>query len=75
MVRAERIGPDRLGQLGLEDGDEAGDAALDDLLEDDVGRVEAGLRPGVVATGVDVVDLHDQRRPERDERVLERPAR
>ena len=43
MFRAERIGPTRLGPLALEDGDEAGDPALDRLLEDDVGLVEPGL--------------------------------
>ena len=42
----------------VEDGGEAGDVALDALLEHDVGQGEAGLRAGV---GVEVVDLDHER--------------
>ena len=60
-VRPERIGADRVGVRRVEHRGEAGDAALDDLLEHDVGLVEPGLRAGV---GV-VVDLDHQRRARR----------
>ncbi len=53
MLRAERTGPIRAEVLALEHGGEAGDAALDGLLEDDVGLVQARLG----AAGRVVVDL------------------
>ena len=56
-VRPDRIGPTGLASLAVEHSGEAG-AALDDLLEHDVGGVESALRAGL---GV-VVDLDDQRR-------------
>ena len=70
-VRPERIGPDRIGVLRVEDGGEAGLARLDDLLEHDVGLVQTGLR-----LGVDVVDLDDHRRTRRvrDEVAVDRQA-
>ena len=43
----------------MEHGDEAGDTALHDLLEDDVGGVEAGLGAGLGR----VLDLDHERRP------------
>ena len=54
MLRAERTGPINADVLALEHGGEAGDAALDGLLEDDVGLVEARLGPA----GRVIVDLH-----------------
>ena len=44
-VAGRADGADQGGVLALEDGGVAGDAALDGLLEDDVGLVEAGLGP------------------------------
>ena len=49
------------------DGDEAGDAALDDLLPDHVGGVEAGLRAGVDR----VLDLDGERGVRRDGAALQ----
>ncbi len=46
-------GPGQRRRRRVEHGDEAGHAALDDLLVDDVGHVEAGLGPGLGG----VVDL------------------
>ena len=43
MLRAERTGPISDDVLALEHGGEAGDAAFDRLLEDDVGLVQARL--------------------------------
>ena len=62
MLRAERTGPIERGVLALEDGGEAGDAALDGLLEHDVGLVDAGLGPA----GRVVVDLDRHGRALRD---------
>ena len=45
--RAERTGSMRSARLALVNGDKPGDAALDRLLEDDVGLVQAVLRPGL----------------------------
>ena len=55
---ARRTGPDHGRVLRLEHRGQAGQPALDHLLVDDVGLVEAGLGPG----GVDVVDLDDHGR-------------
>ena len=60
VVRADRTGPDGTDVGRVEDGQQAGDAALDPLLVHDVGLVDADLRTGV---RLDVVDLHDERRP------------
>ena len=53
-----------LGLLGVEHRGEARDAALDHLLVDHVGLVDALLWPALVGA-VGVVDLHDQRGPGR----------
>jgi hypothetical protein len=39
-------GPDQVGLLALEDGDEPRDAAFDRFLEDDVGVLQSRLRAG-----------------------------
>ena len=57
--RADRS--DRVGIRRLEHRGEPGDA-LDDLLEDDVGLVDADLR---ASDRREVVDLHDERGPRR----------
>ena len=62
MLRAERTGPIRAEVLALEHGGVAGDAALDGLLEDDVGLVEARLG----TAGRVVVDLDRHGGPLRD---------
>ena len=54
--RADLIGPAAVGQFAVEQHEEPRDPALDDLLDDDVGRIEARLRPGVRG----VLDLRDQ---------------
>ena len=61
-VAGRADGPDQRRVLALEHGGEAGDAALDGLLEDDVGLVEARLGPA----GRVVVDLHRHGGPLRD---------
>ena len=60
VVRVERTGPTRPVSRRLPDAGEAGDAALDLLLEADVGGGQAGLGPG---DGIEVVDLDDQGGP------------
>ena len=57
-ARTERTGPMTAGTVELKIGDEARDVALDDLLVDHVGLVDAGLRSRVGG----VLDLHRQRR-------------
>ena len=58
IARTERTGPTFVGRGRVEDRPEAGDAALDDLLVDDVGLVEPGLRARLGR----VLDLHRERR-------------
>ena len=50
---------DAVRLVALEDDDEAGDAALDDLFVHDVGPLQAGERLGVGR----VLDLHGEHRP------------
>ena len=51
--------PDGVRRVGVEHRGEAGQAPLDDLLEHDVGQVEADLR---AVGALDVVELDGQRR-------------
>ena len=62
---------DDVGDLRVEDGDEPGDVALHDLLVEDVGLVDAGLRPGLGR----VLHLHRHRGPrERRARRVDEPG-
>ena len=68
--RMERTGPISSGMSDCQTADVAGEAALDELLEDDVGAVEADLRPRVLV----VVDLGGERRVRQTARRDRRPA-
>ena len=57
MGRMERTGLDLVGDVGVPHREVAREAALDELLEDDVGAVQRDLRPRVLV----VVDLHGDR--------------
>ena len=61
-ARAERMGPISAGLWHWNTADEPRDPSLDRFLEDDVGLVEARLRPGLRV----VVHLHRQGGPRRN---------
>ena len=62
--------PDRVGHVGVPHGHVAGESALDEFLEHEVGAVQRDLRSRVLV----VVDLHGDRRMPHGGRVGGRPA-